>query len=149
MQRLKKLLRTMIIIIVLIGWVWAFNIWSNYQDKETPQQFVQRVHDFYIDTGYDKKSLYEADIEILQEYKQDAVDSLSYKQTIQYIAIQNREMSGMIDNDWLNYIDETLKLANEGKKNIKVPEYMTIDSKKALEEKKESPSDLVFKNLLK
>jgi hypothetical protein len=50
---------------------------------------------------------------LLQEYKQIALDKLTYKQTLDYIAIQNGKKQGLIDNDWVNFIDETLKLADE------------------------------------
>lgn len=122
-------MRTLILVAIITGIVYWITIYSNYERTETPQQFVQRVHDFYIDSWYNKKSLYQQDIELLQEYKQIAVDNLTYKQTLDYVAIKNGKKTGMIDNDWLNFIDETLKLANEGIARVEVPEYLMIDSK--------------------
>ena len=149
MTRGKKLMRTLIIIALVIVWVYAFNMYSNYERTEAPEQFVQRVHDFYIDSLYDRKSLYQQDIELLQEYKQIALDKLTYKQTLDYIAIQNGKKQGLIDNDWVNFIDETLKLADEWIKRVPVEEYLSIDSS-TLVQKKEEPtaSELVFQNLL-
>lgn len=133
-KRLKKLLRTLIIIALVTVWVYAFNMYSTFERTESPEKFVQRVHDFYIDSWYDRKSLYQQDIELLQEYKQIAVDNLSYKQTLDYIAIKNGKKLGMIDNDWLNLIDETLKLADEWMNRIPVEEYLSIDSKTTIVE---------------
>lgn len=149
MTRGKKLLRTLIIIALVTVWVYALNMYSNYERTETPEQFVNRVHDFYIDSWYDKKSMYQEDIELLQEYKQIALDNLTYKQTLDYIAIQNKKKTGLIDNDWVNLIDETLRLANEWIDRVSIPEYLSIDSS-TLVEKKEEPtaSELVFQNLV-
>lgn len=127
-------MRTLIIIALVIVWVYAFNMYSNYERTEAPEQFVQRVHDFYIDSWYDRKSLYQQDIELLQEYKQIALDKLTYKQTLDYIAIQNGKKQGLIDNDWVNFIDETLKLADEWIKRVPVEEYLSIDSKIGIKE---------------
>lgn len=150
MTRIKKLLRTLIIVSLVTVGVYAFNMYSNYERTETPQQFVQRVHNFYIDSWYNQKSLYQKDIELLQEYKQIALDNLTYKQTLDYIAIQNNKKTGLIDSDWLNYIDETLLLAKEWIDRVTVPEYLSIDSSTLVEEKeKPTASELVFQNLLK
>jgi len=141
---LKRALKQLIVLVV-ITWIWY--AWFSYFsiEKETDQQFVNRIHDFYIDSGYNKKSLYQNDIELLQEFKQTAVDSLTYKQTLDYIAINNWKMTGLIDNDWLNLIDETLKLANEWIARVDVPEYLTVDSKKAIIDP--TPSQLLDQGL--
>jgi len=147
-SRKFKLIRTLIIIALSIVWVYAFNMYSNFDKTEPKEQFVQRVHDFYIDSWYNAKSLYYQDIEKLQEYKNEALNKLTYKQTIDYIAIQNKQKSGLIDNNWLNLIDETLELANEWIARVEVPEYLTIDSKTVVKEKEPTASELVFQNLL-
>lgn len=147
-MQIKRLLRTFILICLVTGWVWAFNMYSNYQKEETEQQYVQRIHDFYIDSWYNKISEYQSDIENLQEYKQKALDSLSYKQTIEYISIQNKQQSWQIDNEWLNYIDETLQLANEGRMKVDKPEYLSIDSKIVVKEKEPTASELLEQGLL-
>lgn len=142
-------MRGLILVAIITGVVYWITIYSNYERTETPEQFVTRVHDFYVDSGYDRKSLYDKDIELLQEYKQIALDKLTYKQTLEYVAIQNGKKQGLIDNDWINLIDETLKLADEWIKRVPVEEYLSIDSS-TLVQKKEEPtaSELVFQNLL-
>jgi len=144
---LKRALKQLIVLVV-ITWIWYAWISYFHSEKESPEQFVQRVHDFYIDSGYNKKSLYQNDIELLQEFKQTAVDSLTYKQTLDYVAINNWKMTGLIDNDWLNLIDETLKLANEWIARVDVPEYLKIDSSTLVEKKEPTASELLFQNLL-
>lgn len=142
-------MRGLVLVAVITGVVYWITIYNNYERTETPEQFVTRVHDFYVDSGYDRKSLYQQDIELLQKYKQIALDKLTYKQTLDYIAIQNGKKQGLIDNDWINLIDETLKLADEWIKRVPVEEYLSIDSKTLIEKEKEpTPSELVFQNLL-
>jgi hypothetical protein len=53
----------------------------------------------------------------------------------------------MIKNDWLNFIDETIKLADDGKKRVEKPEYLAIDSTVTITKEK-APTDLVNEGLV-
>ena len=74
-----------------------------------------------------------ADKEILWEIKQDVLDSLSYKDTIEYVAIQNKQQTGAINNDLLNLVDQTLKLADEGIVRVEKPEFLQINTEEAID----------------
>ena len=74
-----------------------------------------------------------ADKEILWEIKQDVLDSLSYKDTIEYVAIQNKQQTGAINNDLLNLVDQTLKLADEGIARVEKPEFLQINTEEAVD----------------
>ena len=147
-SRKQKLIRTFLIVMATIVWVFSFTIRSNFDKSETPEQMVNRLRSFYVDSWYDKKSLYEADIELLQEYKNEALNKLTYRQTLEYVAIQNWKKEWLIDNDWLNLIDEVIALALEWKSRVEVPEYLKINTKTLVEEQKQTASDLVFQNLV-
>jgi len=88
-----------------------------------------------------------ADKEILWEIKQDVLDSLSYKDTIEYVAIQNKQQTGTINNDLLNLVDQTLKLADEGIARVETPEYLMRAFIEESEQPKESKT-MVFQRLL-
>jgi len=75
-----------------------------------------------------------ADKEVLWEIKQDVLDSLSYKDTIEYVAIQNKQQTGMVSNDLLNLTDDTLKLADEGISRVEKPEFLQINTEEAVKD---------------
>ena len=91
---------------------------------------TQRLRDFYIDSWYNEKSTYLADIEKLIDYKEILLDNLSYVESLKYNSIKVWEMTGMIDNSELNLVDETLGLAKEWYDRVDIPEFLKLELEK-------------------
>lgn len=136
-MKFKKLVTTIFRVAIMIVVLWGLSYWVYAVNKakltETPMQIADRMYWFYVDSGYDKKSLYMADKEILWEIKQDILDNLSYKDTVEYVAIQNKQQTGAINNDLLNLVDQTLKLADEGIARVEKPEFLQINTEEAVD----------------
>jgi len=152
-MKLKKLITTIFRVAIMVVVLWGLSYWVYAVNKskpvESPIQTVNRIHSFYVDSGYDRKSLYMADKEVLWEIKQDVLDSLSYKDTIEYVAIQNKQQTGMVSNDLLNLTDDTLKLADEGISRVEKPEFLQINTEEAVKDDGMTASwKLFFQNLL-
>jgi len=138
-KNVKKILRTILTVVILWSWVYAYTLLQSNEKPQTPMEICTNLNAFYTNSWYENKREYTKDLETLQEFKQQALDSLSYKDTVLIVKGEKT------DNEWLNFLEDTMKLNLEDQKKVEKPEYLSIDTSKV--EAKESKLDFI--NLLK
>ena len=139
-KNVKKILRTILTVVILWSWVYAYTLLQSSEKPQTPMEVCTNLNTFYTNSWYTNKREYTKDLETLQEFKQQALDNLSYKDTVLIVKGEKT------DNEWLNFLEDTMKLNLEGQKKVEKPEYLGIDTKSV---KTESSSGLDFIQLLK
>lgn len=118
---MKKLFRTILTVVILWSGIYAYTVYVNPSNTQTPQEVCGKLHEFYLSSWYTNKWEYVKDMELLQDFEQKALDELSYKDTVL------RTKWEQIDNKRLNYLDETIQLNLDWQAKVEKPEYLEVN----------------------
>lgn len=137
MKKIIDIFKTILTLSIISLIVYA---WARYTilKEKTPVEIVNEMYQSYQVTWYQSRWQYTQDLEKLQEFKQLALDELSYVDTVKITKWE------VVADERLNLINKTIELNTIGMKAVTRPEYLNVDTVQ-----KSTAKNLDFQKLLK